>query len=265
MSAVTKVDQEVQAYESTQSVSPLAAMLSSGQHDVASIERLWEIQKEWEDKEARKAYYKAMASAREEMPMVKRNRRNSHLNSEYADLDAMIATSGPTVAKHGLCYSFKYDQSQPGYVRTICTCTHEMGHSDSTEATMPVMEPIRGKESGRQATNACQSVGVAMTYGQRRSFAALFSIATGDDNDANMFNAPPPIPVATAEQIKSIAELLKKADELIPGTKGRWMEAYGSKYPDADNVLGKSITESHVPKILEQLQDKIDGANNEDS
>jgi len=166
------------------SVSPLAMMLESGEHSLEKIERLWEINKEWEGREARKAYVNAKARIREELKPIAKNRKNSHLGSEYADIDAMLDGVGPIAGKHGVDVDFAYDQeSISGSVITSCSATHDGGHTETRKATFPIMDPIRGQKGN--ATNECQMVGVSMTYGRRYSFSALFAVACGNDNDGN--------------------------------------------------------------------------------
>lgn len=233
-----------------ESVSPLAAMLSSGQHDVESIERLWQIQQQWEAGEARKAYYAAMALVRSELPEVQRTGKNAHLKSTYATLDDIIATIGSVLGKHGL--SVAWSQSQPeGKVTASCTVTHQLGHSESSEFTVPV-------DGSNKGVNVAQAHGIASTYARRYALTALLGISTSDDADAHL--PPPAVPMADEDAVAKIIDMLAAAEDAVPGTDNRWRKAYGPKYQPAENDLGMAIPAAHVDGIVKALGKKISDA-----
>jgi len=240
----------LQTVQTNAAVSPLAAMLSSGQHDVNAIERLFEIQKQWEAGEAKKAFFEAMANIRTELPMIIKNKANEN-KGNYANLDAMIAGVGPIAGKHGVSVTFKYDQTtKEGWVNGICIATHEAGHSDETSAMMPIPPSIVSK-AGKQVTNDCQNTGIAMTYAQRRAFAALFSIATGDDTDAQFYN----------QQSDPIVEMIDTVDmvdlqavcEDVGKDFRRWMNWISASYPGSTEEL-LAMPKDHKAKAIAQLK-----------
>jgi len=232
-----------------QSVSPLATMLATGQHDVNSIERLWEIQKQWEAGEAKKAFFDAMAKIRAELPMIVKNKANEN-KGNYANLDAMIAGVGPIAGKYGVSITFKYDQiTKEGWINGICIATHEAGHSDETSAMMPIPPSIISK-AGKQVTNDCQNTGIAMTYAQRRAFAALFSIATGDDTDAQFYNQQSAPTVELLDE-NDLLDIQSVCDEVGKDYK-RWLAMVTEKH----GLIGgtPNISKEAKPNVIDQIK-----------
>jgi len=237
--------------EQPKSVSPLAAMLSNGQHDVDSIERYWQIQQQWEAGEARKAYFAAMASVRSEMPTVKRSGVNKHLHSTFATLDDLIAAIGPILGAHGVSLAWSQKQLD-GRVMATCTATHVAGHSESSEFSVPVDKSAKG-------VNVAQQEAIASTYARRYAFTALIGVSTGDDVDAQFQQAPPP-ELITAEEMAKLIAKLKEVEKAIPGTTQRWTDGPAKSFLDdeADNDLCMSIPRMRLPKIMAALQKKLD-------
>ena len=238
-------------------VSPLVQMFASGQYSIDQIEKFIELQERHDANLAKKAYFDAISHARAELPTIAKDGRNSHLGSNYATLDAMIAGAGPALAKYQLSFTFKYDQNDDGYVTTRCIGSHALGHTDYAQVRLPIMEPIRGAKGA--ATNPAQMVGVAMTYGRRYSFAALFGIATGDDNDGNH---PAPDerdlpPIISDKQASQIEDLLIKLEDLEAGFRARWKKHYGSSWPDSDTPPGLEIPVDNFPAVLKELQTRL--------
>ncbi|WP_017277255.1 ERF family protein [Sinorhizobium meliloti] len=68
-----------------------------------------------EDREyaAKTAYFSAMSACQAELPVVTKNRRNSHTNSSYADLAAIEDQAMPIIYKHGFGVSFQPDGYNP--------------------------------------------------------------------------------------------------------------------------------------------------------
>ena len=241
-------------------LAPLVDRLFSGSMEMTpeNLKSVMDMQKSWEDEQARKAYYADMSKARGELPMVAKNRSNNHLNSQYADLDSMIAVAGPVLGRNNLSFNFVYDQSIAKEVTTSCVTSHSMGHTELVKVTMPVMEPIISGR-GNAATNPAQMVGVAMTYGRRYAFAAAFGIATGDDTDGN-----PPVqqkPPASAKKEAPPAEPMIDLNDMI-NLKAVIEETGRSEESALSYLVGKyggtfeliSIPKSHLKPLYKQLR-----------
>lgn len=218
-------------------ISPMVQMMvDSGQATVEKMGELMSLQERWEANEARKAFHAAKAAAAAELPMIVKNRQNDHLRTSYADLDAMIAGAGPVLGRHGLSFDFEYDQTSRDEVITHCVTTHAMGFEKRVKVVMPVMKPIQSN-SGKNVTNGCQMVGIAMTYGRRYAFGAAFGIATGDDNDGNMpqQQSAPPVEMLTESDMAEI----KKACEGVGKDFDLWLTYMKTLHPFVGDVMQK--------------------------
>lgn len=238
-------------------LAPLVDRLFSGSMEMTpeNLKSVMDMQKSWEDEQARKAYYADMSKARGELPMVAKNRSNNHLNSQYADLDSMIAVAGPVLGKNNLSFNFVYDQSIPEQVTTSCVTSHSMGHTELVKVTMPVMTPIVSR-SGNQATNPAQMVGIAMTYGRRYAFAAALGIATGDDTDGNVpiEQAQEPAPKAAPVTMIDASDMvnLKAVIEETGRSKESALSYLVGKYGGTFELV--SIPKADLKPLYKQLR-----------
>lgn len=148
------------------------------------IDRLWEMQKESQDRDAKVAYAEAKARAQKNMPpSVGSNRDNEHTGGTYADLAAVNTDVVPVYAAEGFSLDFKTCKSDiAGELRLIGTLIHEGGHSEE----FPIDLPLDDKGSGGN-TNKTQIQGRASTYQycQRYLVCQIWNVATGHDRDGN--------------------------------------------------------------------------------
>lgn len=152
--------------------------------DVATLERLFELQKRWEANEAKKAFVAAMARFKSACPSVlPKDAEVSHRGGQYrhATLGAILARVTPHLSAEGLSVGWQCEQPE-GLVRVTCTVTHDMGHSESSWLTAP------RDDSGSK--NPIQSVGSTVTYLSRYTLQAALGLATADDDDGMASGAP---------------------------------------------------------------------------
>ena len=118
----------------------------------------------------------ALAKALPAVQNATKDATNPHFRSDYATLQAVIGTTKPVLAEHGIVAL-----QGPGWEGDKCTLTtrflHESGEWIETTAGTPVskMDP--------------QGVGSAITYLRRYSLAAMAGIGQEDD-DGNAASAP---------------------------------------------------------------------------
>ena len=159
-----------------------------GGADVATLEKLLDLQQRWERGEARKAFDAAMAQAKAEMPSIIKGREVDFTNSSgqrtnyrYEDLGSIAATINPILAKHGLSYRFR-TASPPGQpIEVTCIISHRMGWSEENTLTAP------RDDSGKK--NAIQAIGSAVTYLQRYTLKAALGLAASYDDDGRATGA----------------------------------------------------------------------------
>jgi len=126
--------------------------------------------------------FEALAKAQGQMQRVAKNSKNPHFKSNYANLDDIIDMARPILNEHGLALIQVpvFDGQSCGVRSTI---THSSGdHYDCGELLLPL-----GRGGG------AQGAGSSISYARRYSFASIFCISLGDDDDGNhaQSNKPP--------------------------------------------------------------------------
>lgn len=156
------------------------------------MEKLLAVQQRWEAGEAKKAFDKAMAKAKAEIPVLHKGNEvkfgNTHY--QYEDLASIARTIDPILSRHGLGYRWRTD-SDAKTTSVTCIVSHELGHSEETKLAAP------NDQSGNK--NAIQAIGSAVTYLQRYSLKAALGLSASADDDARSVSSMPPSrPVAAS-------------------------------------------------------------------
>lgn len=167
--------------------------------------------KEDRDFESRKAYFAAMSACQKKLPVVVKSQRNSHTNSNYADLAAIEAQAMPIIHDHGFGVSFQPDgYNDNGELRILWEISHNEGYVRNGVGEIPVDGVGTGGKVNKTGT---QAFGSTATYGRRYLLCMLFNISTGDDRDGNKAPAEPEnVPKITDVQATVIRELIEKAE-----------------------------------------------------
>lgn len=97
---------------------------------------------------------------------------------KYADLAECINTAKPFLAKYGLAVTQMIGSTESGKQTLITMLTHKSGQYISSEFVM--VEAVLAGGSGK---NPAQTLGSAITYQRRYSYAAIIGLAQ-EDNDA---------------------------------------------------------------------------------
>ena len=157
--------------------------------DPATIKDLLALQKEWEANEARKAFNDAIASAKAEIPVIKKNRevdftsQKGRTHYQYEDLAEVARTIDPVLAKHGLSYRFRTTSAPGEPVSVTCIVAHRAGHFE--ENTLSAGRD----ESGNK--NSIQAIGSTLTYLQRMTLKASLGLSASTDDDGRSSGADP--------------------------------------------------------------------------
>lgn len=160
--------------------------------------------------EAKTAYFAAMSACQKELPVVVKNRRNSHTNSNYADLAAIEYQAMPVIYKHGFGVSFQPDgYNDIGELLIKWEISHAGGYVRNGIGAIPV--DGAGAKGGVNKTGT-QAFGSTATYGRRYLLCMLFNISTGDDRDGNRVPSKADNALITADQAAEIRDLLEKAE-----------------------------------------------------
>src|SRR5215472_5733019 len=143
-----------------------------------TIERLLALYERWEKAQAKKAYDKAIAAAKAELPIIIKNRqvsfgsgRTSYKHEDLAEIDQAIT---PILSKHGLSYRFR-THVEGSTITVTCVIAHENGYEE--QVSLP------GPADASGSKNAIQAIGSTVTYLQRYTLKAALGLAAAKDDD----------------------------------------------------------------------------------
>lgn len=116
----------------------------------------------------------ALIALQAELPLIRRDARNTYFNSRYATLGAIVDSIRDLLHKHefAVCSTFSEPIGEAVPIHT--KLLHASGQWIQSDLHMPL-----GKSPSPQA------VGSAITYGRRYGICAVLNIATDDDDDGN--------------------------------------------------------------------------------
>lgn len=185
----------------------IQSVLASKGATIETLREMLAFQKEYEANEARKAYYRAMAAFKKNLPQINRNKKVNYstsggvVNYSYATLFNAIDKVTPIMSEFGLSVAWFQKQGEHGLTVT-CRITHELGYSEETSLT------ALHDETG--AKNKIQALGSTDSYLKRYTFFALIGTAAKDDDDDGRKAGP----IKDVEKIsdKQLSQLLDLID-----------------------------------------------------
>ena len=150
----------------------------SGKETLDFLKEMFELEKQRDAAEAKKAYYRAKSAFKADAPVVLKDMHNKQYNSKYASENALLNTINPVLSKYGLEACFDFPKVETGMAVT-CILSHELGHSESVTLSGPL------DTSGSK--NPLQQVKSTVTYLRKATFEAIIGIASSDsvDDDGN--------------------------------------------------------------------------------
>lgn len=169
-------------------MSIVQAALASG--NVEMYREAVALAKEMDALVARKAFDNAMAAARAEIPVIRKNRRVGFdsrkagaARTDYAheDLAEIARTIDPILSSHGLSYRFRVASEVNAPVCVTCVISHRDGHSEETT--------LRGARDESGNKNGLQAIGSTVTYLQRYTLKAALGLSASADDDGRATEA----------------------------------------------------------------------------
>ena len=150
--------------------------------DVDKMERLFTMQQQAKDRDARIAFNRALAALQPKLPIVDENGaivtgkgKDQKVQSTYAFWEDIIEAVRPLLAEHGFSLRFRTARDEAGVIVTGIL-SHEEGHSEETDLPLP--------PDASGSKNAVQAIASSISYGKRYTAIALLNITTkGEDDD----------------------------------------------------------------------------------
>ena len=203
-----KVTAAIADFEAPQTVAltPMAMIdkaISQGV-GVEALEKLLALQERWEAGQGRKAFDRAIADAKANLPTIIKNREvdfstaKGRTNYRHEDMAAIAKAVDPVLSKQGLSYRFRAQQDQRTLTVT-CILSHRDGYSEETTLS------AAADDSGNK--NHLQAIGSAATYLQRYTLKLALGLAASADDDSRASEGPALI---NAEQFTVLQGLLEE-------------------------------------------------------
>lgn len=174
------------------------------------------LAKEMDAFAARKAFDNAMADAKAEMPLIKKNRHVSYgegkskTDYDHEDLAEVVDTVAPILSRHGLNHRW-ITHAKPGEpVTVICILSHRSGHREEGQPLSAGADTSGGK-------NPIQAMKSTVSYLERITLMASLGLASRKDDDDGRASEPqaeaqaytPPPGSITQEQADNIRDALE--------------------------------------------------------
>lgn len=156
---------------------------SMTEETIKIIDRLWEMQKESQARDAETAYWAAMPKLQAELPLIPKNGVMHQTNRDktaswdipFAKFEDVIAAIRPVMKTHGFSLTFKHRIADDGAIHTTGIVAHKQGHVERDE--------FQSAPDTSGSKNAIQSVGSARSYGKRYTTGSLLGLAFGGEDD----------------------------------------------------------------------------------
>jgi len=196
---------------------------------VERLQKLWEMQKEMQDRDAVREYAAAMQRTQAAMPNIKKRGKNKQTNSQYALLEDINQQITPIYTREGFSLSFGTVRSElEGHVGIVCDVLHSAGHSRTYTYDAPIDDVgIKGEKNKTQTHGR----GSAISYGQRYLVKMIFNLTIGgEDDDGNAAGESDAQRIAReiAQEWVQVAEAIKTIEDYT-ARKAEVLQAYGGK------------------------------------
>ncbi len=171
--------------------------------DLDRLEKLMMLQDKWEENQARKAYYEAVAEFKKNPPQVHKDMENSQFSkankkSMYVSLGNLVTTVNPALGAHGLSASWDISQNEKA-IKITCKLAHRQGYSETV--TMESAPDSSG------AKNPIQQIKSTITYLRAITFEAVTGLAaTGEANQDDDGNGT--MEYITDQQLSTITDMI---------------------------------------------------------
>lgn len=174
--------------------------------NIETLERLYNLQREYEKDEARKAFAVAMAKFKAEQIVIDKDKLVDHRGGTYrhATLGNVVAIVSEALGRHGLYHAWAVKQDE-GIVHVKCTLTHQLGHSESVA--------MWGPPDNSGSKNLIQQIASTVTYLQRYTLMSITGVAASEQDDDGAGSETPAQVLAFRNEIR-LADTLPVLSEI---------------------------------------------------
>lgn len=211
---VTRAEQMPEVQDTPEGVTSLVRLAIDKGVDVEVLERLVALQERVTERNARGAYFAALADFQDKCPEIRKSktakittRSGAQFDYTYAPLEEITRTIRPILRDCGLSYSWNVAADSKVLI-VSCILRHVEGHEERASFPVPV--------DSAAAMSDAQKNGAALTYGRRQSLIAVLGLTTADqDVDGQDGNGGGEVEKITAKQVADLSALMDevKADK----------------------------------------------------
>lgn len=172
---------------STAEIMMTAVRNGLGKEQLEVLERMFELDIRSKERQAKEAYYKAMAWWASDAPVIIKDKEVSYKAGggttayKHAGLGNVTQAINTSMSQYGLHASWLTTQPE-GKITVTCTISHELGHSESTSLTADA------DTSGSK--NPIQAIGSTVSYLERYTILALTGLATHEQDTDGVTSEP---------------------------------------------------------------------------
>lgn len=270
----TKESVEIEADVQTPAVQPVA--VAASRLDIETLiakaidkdlsadtmERFLSMRRELKAEQAKYEFDRALSEFQAECPTIEKTKKvdftskrtGNKVAYSYAPLEVIVQQVKDRLSKYG--FSYTVNTRTNGMVTAICKLTHEAGHSESSEFSVPIDPDAFMNEQQKYAS--------ALTFAKRYAFCNALGILTGDeDNDAldasEIKEAQPtrPSTIAPSEKQMGMIQSLAKQKGYTPADFKEWgfTTLTGGKEGTASKLIDsllKAPTKAQELPVIEQ-------------
>lgn len=198
--------------------------------DLDKLQRLIDMQNQWEQKQAKKSFLAALSKFQTLVPVLKKAKTaNVKMNSggtfsyKYADLGSITQAIKKPLNECGLSYRWEFFEEN-GKMKVTCFVSHIDGHTETTT--------MEAKADSSGAKNDIQQKGSTHTYLQRYTLIGALGLATADEDNDGSSRKPPKKEELSEEEIME-----------------QWKQ-----------TIGQCKTKTHLTSVYLQNKAAVDGS-----
>lgn len=198
MSNIEKAESKVVALQETTPINIIEKAVANGA-SVETLEKLMDLQERHETRLAKKKFDSAIASAKSEIPTIRKNKvvdfttGKGRTNYAYEDGAEIARTVDPILSKNGLSYRYRTNTTG-SQVSVTCILSHELGHSEETNLS------CAPDNTGNK--NTIQAINSSVTYLKRTTLKAILGLVSEEKDTDGLVTISPD----KAKQLRKLAD-----------------------------------------------------------
>ena len=228
----------------------LIHMAIENKADISVIERLYEMNKDYQAQQASKAFKMAIANFQGKKPVLIKEKKidfttstGSRIKYNYLPLAKLQSKIDPILSEFGLSYRWE-QQDKEKMIQITCIVSHLDGHEETTHLKAPL------DQTGKKGV--VQQIGSTITYLKRYTLEAALGLASDDDDDGTAAKAQKPVLDMENKIFEKALEALKNGNTTIQGIENTYALTATAK-----EALINSIDPDELSLLFDLVQEKI--------